>query len=111
MRRITLSRAASARAEGVAKAPIRRRRSSLMLVNDNESRRHKERRDPSDEFLRAIVNVCASNVAVLDESGTILYASKAWRIFEETLTGTSDAPYSTAFFERCKRFTDPSQED
>jgi len=36
----------------------------------------------SDEFLRAMVDACVSNVAVLDESGTILYSSKAWSSFE-----------------------------
>jgi len=36
----------------------------------------------SDEFLSAMVDACVSNVAVLDESGTILYSSKAWSSFE-----------------------------
>src|SRR5678816_720752 len=34
--------------------------------------------EDSDKFLRAVVDACASNVAVLDESGNMLYASKAW---------------------------------
>ena len=43
------------------------------------------RRDTaSDEFLRAIVDACISNVAVLDESGAILYANKAWQLFQES---------------------------
>jgi PAS domain S-box-containing protein len=36
----------------------------------------------SDEFLQAIVDACASRVAVLSDTGDILYASSAWRKFE-----------------------------
>jgi PAS domain S-box-containing protein len=38
--------------------------------------------EDSDKFLRAVVDACASSVAVLDESGNMLYASKAWYLFE-----------------------------
>jgi signal transduction histidine kinase len=34
-------------------------------------------------FLRAIVEACASNVAVLDDCGNILYVSKPWRLSAE----------------------------
>jgi signal transduction histidine kinase len=34
-------------------------------------------------FLHAIVEACAANVAVLDESGNILYVSKSWRLSAE----------------------------
>ena len=34
-------------------------------------------------FLQAIVEACASNVAVLDEPGNILYVSKPWRLSAE----------------------------
>ena len=54
---------------------------------------------PSDEFLRAIIDACVSNVAVLDESGTILYASKAWGLFEHR------GSFGPHYFEDCKRFT------
>ena len=37
----------------------------------------------SDNFLRPIVDACVSNVAVLDEAGTVLYSSKAWSLFEQ----------------------------
>src|SRR5215211_4265037 len=51
----------------------------------------------SDDPLRAIVDACISNVAVLDESGIILYASKAWRLFREGSVPEADrfdlAPY------------------
>jgi PAS domain S-box-containing protein len=36
----------------------------------------------ADDLLQAVVTGCASNVAVLDQSGTILYRSKAWTAFE-----------------------------
>jgi signal transduction histidine kinase len=37
----------------------------------------------SESFLQAIVEACASNVAVLDEAGNILYVSKPWRLAAE----------------------------
>jgi PAS domain S-box-containing protein len=43
----------------------------------------------TDEFLRAMVDACVSNVAVLDESGKILYASQAWRQFNQLYTECS----------------------
>ena len=56
---------------------------------------------PSDEFLRAIIDACVSNVAVLDESGSILYTSKAWGLFERQ----EPASFAPQYFENCKRFT------
>ncbi len=62
-------------------------------------------KEDTDDFLRAIVDACVSNVAVLDESGSILYTSKAWRLFEQYTTSDSEgfeiAPYS---FDSFKRF-------
>src|SRR5262245_49689892 len=57
----------------------------------------------SDEFLRAIIDVCVSNVAVLDESGSILYASKAWSLFEQA-EGRESERFEPEYFENCKRF-------
>src|SRR5689334_7639054 len=55
-----------------------------------------------DVSLRAMVDACVSNVAVLDESGLIIYASKAWDLLERNVTGkTGSAP----LFESCRRFT------
>jgi signal transduction histidine kinase len=34
-------------------------------------------------FLQSIIEACAANVAVLDESGNILYVSKSWRLSVE----------------------------
>ena len=36
-----------------------------------------------DDSLRAIIDACVSNVAVLDESGSIIYASKAWSLLDQ----------------------------
>ena len=38
--------------------------------------------DSPDNVLRAIIDACVSNVAVLDESGAIIYASKAWNLLD-----------------------------
>jgi PAS domain S-box-containing protein len=61
----------------------------------------------SDDPLRAIVNACISNVAVLDEAGSILYTSNAWRLFQRgtapTIHHFDTAPY---YFESCKRLTE-----
>src|SRR5262245_21457882 len=42
-----------------------------------------------DVSLRAMVDACVSNVAVLDESGSIIYASQAWDLLERNVTGTT----------------------
>src|SRR6185503_12356664 len=61
-----------------------------------------------DDSLRAIVDACVSNVAVLDESGSIIYASKAWDLLERNVTGkTGVAP----LFESCRRFTQPESNE
>jgi PAS domain S-box-containing protein len=58
----------------------------------------------SDDFLRAMVDACVSNVAVLDESGTILYASNAWCLFQQG-TAPKRVQYQIApdYFDSCKR--------
>ena len=66
----------------------------------------------SDETLRALVNACISNVAVLSEAGKILYASKAWHLFQRGRALAAETfdvtPY---YFENCKRATDSEFED
>ena len=42
-----------------------------------------ERPQVSEQFLQDLVEACASNIALLNESGTVLYASRAWTIFEQ----------------------------
>ena len=87
--------------------------SPLMSANASKANTNTPSEDrASDDPLRAIVDACISNVAVLDESGTILYASKAWRLFQQGCPSRSEAfdvtPYS---FESCKRVTTSVFED
>ena len=68
-------------------------------------------RDPENgsspaDLLRAIVDACVSNVAVLDESGSIVYASKAWDLLEQE-AGNATLP---SYFEGCRRFTQASSD-
>lgn len=61
-------------------------------------------KEDTDDFLRAIVDACVSNVAVLDESGSILYTSNAWRLFEHGTTSDSESSETTSCsFESFKR--------
>jgi PAS domain S-box-containing protein len=61
----------------------------------------------SDDFLRAMVDACVSNVAVLDESGSILYASKAWGLISWAVEQGKESPsVGPEYFENCKRFTE-----
>src|SRR5678816_3311797 len=52
-----------------------------------------------EDVLHAIVDACVSNVAVLDESGSIIYASKAWSLFERNSADKN----GTRYFENCRR--------
>ena len=61
-----------------------------------------------DNLLRAIVDACVSNVAVLDESGALIYASKAWGFLERSSPERSGA--APSYFESFRRFT-PSEFD
>jgi signal transduction histidine kinase len=47
----------------------------------------------SKDFLKKIVDACAANIAIFDESGSLLYTSRAWRAFasENGFTSTKDA--------------------
>lgn len=60
-----------------------------------------------DDSLRAIVDACVSNVAVLDESGSIIYASKAWSLFERNSADKN----GTAYFENCRRSTQSESDE
>jgi len=63
----------------------------------------RESNSSPDDSLRAIIDACVSNVAVLDESGSIIYASRAWSLLDQ---GT---PLS--YFESCRRFTPPDSDE
>ena len=54
-------------------------RDSALMIDEKSI----EQRYARDMFLQAIVEACAANVAVLDESGTVLYVSKPWRLSAE----------------------------
>src|SRR5215213_3827672 len=60
-----------------------------------------------DDLLRAIIDACVSNVAVLDESGSIIYASKAWSLLEHSSKPQADRhDKALAYFESCERFSE-----
>ncbi|HYV82130.1 MAG TPA: ATP-binding protein [Pyrinomonadaceae bacterium] len=61
----------------------------------------RESNSSPEDFLRAIVDACVSNVAVLDESGSIIYASKAWSLFERNSADKN----GTRYFQNCRRST------
>lgn len=92
----------------------RRKRSTLTLVSPGRERSDQDliaAGRSSDELLREIVNVCASNVSVLDESGTTLYASKGWCAFEQSLRVSSSQDGKPHYFARCKTFSEPTNGD
>ena len=69
----------NSKTEQIARHPSELHGQSALIINEQ----------PIDEsygremFLQAIVEACASNVAVLDELGNILYVSKPWRLAAE----------------------------
>ena len=77
---------------------------SLQAVSPNV----RENSIPPDDSLRALVDACISNVAVLDESGSIIYASKAWDLLERNFGAKIGATHP---FESCRRFTEGDSED
>src|SRR5215204_1966266 len=63
--------------------------------------------DSPDDLLWAIIDACVSNVAVLDESGSIIYASKAWGLLEHSSKPQDDrCDKPLAYFESCERFSE-----
>src|SRR5215213_8231132 len=60
-----------------------------------------------DDLLRAIIDACVSNVAVLDESGSIIYASKAWSLLEHNSEPQADRHNKgLPYFESCGRLSE-----
>ena len=66
----------------------------------------RESNSSADNPLRAIIDACVSNVAVLDESGSIIYASRAWSFEQVENRGTS-----STYFESCRRFTQSESDE
>jgi PAS domain S-box-containing protein len=66
--------------------------SRLKLLKPKESGNwiYAQAANGTEEFLRDVVDACASSVAVLDESGFILYASNSWRQFERVYGPNAD---------------------
>lgn len=60
-----------------------------------------------DDLLGAIVDACVSNVAVLDETGSLIYASRAWSGFEQAENTRAGSTY----FESCHRFTQSESDE
>ena len=64
-----------------------------------------------DDLLRAIIDACVSNVAVLDESGAMIYANKAWGLLElDTYAGSIEDSHSI-YFAACRRYPESDSEE
>src|SRR5690349_25161125 len=68
-----------------------------------------ERPQVSEKFLQDLVEACASNIALLDESGTIHYASRAWTMFEQNHRFTRTQNQPPTYFSFYRREQDPNQ--
>ena len=62
-----------------------------------------ERPQVTEKFLQDLVEACASNIALLNESGTILYASRAWTIFEQNHRFTRNRNQPPTYFSFYRR--------
>src|SRR5262245_33772058 len=75
----------------------------LPPVGTATARASDERPQVSEQFLQDLVEACASNIALLNESGAILYASRAWTIFEQNhrfARNRNQLPSYFAFYRR-----------
>jgi len=68
-----------------------------------------ERPQVSEKFLQDLVEACASNIALLNESGTILYASRAWSIFEQNHRFTRNRNQAPTYFGFYRKDQDAKQ--
>jgi PAS domain S-box-containing protein len=68
-----------------------------------------ERPQVTEKFLQDLVEACASNIALLNEAGTILYASRAWNIFEQNHRFTRNRNQSPTYFSFYRREQDTNQ--
>ena len=86
--------------------------SSGMLASEDEQLAQNFCAEPGedpDKFLRTVVDACASSVAVLDETGNMLYASKAWYLFEKAnRLGSRVHDRTLNYFERWRRVDEPA---
>src|SRR5262249_4885 len=75
----------------------------MAQVGTATARATDERPQVSEQFLQDLVEACASNIALLNESGAIIYASRAWTIFEQNHRFTrnrNQLPTYFAFYRR-----------
>ena len=63
-----------------------------------------------DELLRAIIDACVSNVAVLDESGAMICASRTWSLLEQDNYSESGDTRPRSYFASCRRFAETDSE-
>src|SRR6185369_8220928 len=100
----------SSRSSANASCPSEQRSSRFELIKPNEPGVLIDAPDTigTEEFLREVVDACASCVAVLDESGAILYASRAWRLFEQSVDAKTEP---SDVFARCLRVDDAALSD
>ncbi len=68
-----------------------------------------ERPQVSEKFLQDLVEACASNIALLNESGAILYASRAWSIFEQNHRFVRNRNQRPTYFGFYRRDQDANQ--
>ena len=86
--------------------------SPLMILNPTKpGAKNLNQNNAADDPLRAMVDACISNVAVLDESGSILYASNAWRFQKGTAPKGERFEIAPFYFESCKRLTESEFEE
>ena len=76
----------------------------LSVAEQTTSGIPRESNSSPDDSLRAIIDACVSNVAVLDESGSIIYASRAWRLLGQDSSTLS-------YFENYRRFTQSESDE
>ena len=83
--------------------------SNLVLVRQDQEKAKPgftETDAAADEILQKIVAACASNVAVLDESGVVRCTSKAWLAFGKANGLTTEFGEAAVYFEKCKKLAD-----
>lgn len=64
-----------------------------------------------DELLRAIIDACVSNVAVLDQSGAMIYASKTWSLLEQDNYSESGDTRPRSYFASCRRCAESDSDE
>src|SRR5438477_2999885 len=93
--------------ETKAKAP----RPALVLITEpraDNPQTGAAKPEVSEEFLHEMVESCASNVAVLNERGVLLYASTGWTLFEQASLFKREKNKAPLYFRAFRRCDDPA---